>query len=141
MNRCITLDNIYFTGYASVFGVVDIQNDCIMPYAFYNNLLTCQQVRLLFEHDPSQIIGTAIAKEDKHGLYIEGNITMRGRKGIYVQDLIKRFKLNYMSIGYVTKNSYIKDNIRHVTDASLHEVSLVSKPANNYAKIQSVQYT
>ena len=48
-----------FSGYASLFGEVDLGNDLVMPGAFRDSLRTrgAQGIKLLFQHDPNEPIG------------------------------------------------------------------------------------
>jgi phage head maturation protease len=48
-----------FSGYASIFGEVDLGQDLVMPGAFHESLRLrgVQGVKLLFQHDPNEPIG------------------------------------------------------------------------------------
>ena len=45
-----------FSGYASVFNIVDKQNDLILPGAFKKNL-SKNKIKLLWQHNPGEPIG------------------------------------------------------------------------------------
>jgi len=63
------------SGYASLFGQIDLGKDVIEPGAFKRSLNTrgAQGVRMLFQHDPAEPIGSwATIREDARGLYVEG---------------------------------------------------------------------
>src|SRR6218665_3390353 len=64
-----------FSGYASVFGEVDLGKDRIERGAFLNSLVErgAPGVRMLYQHDPNEPIGAWKAiREDARGLYVEG---------------------------------------------------------------------
>lgn len=67
-------ENGVFSGYASVFNIVDKQNDLILPGAFKSNL-NKSQIKLLWQHNPSEPIGniTDICENDI-GLYITAHL-------------------------------------------------------------------
>jgi hypothetical protein len=64
-----------FSGYASVFGEVDLGKDAIERGAFRKSLAergACG-VRMLFQHDPAEPIGAwKTIREDSRGLFVEG---------------------------------------------------------------------
>jgi HK97 family phage prohead protease len=49
-------ENGVFSGYASVFNIVDKQNDLILPGAFKKNL-SKNKIKLLWQHNPGEPIG------------------------------------------------------------------------------------
>ena len=63
-----------FSGYASLFGEVDLGKDAIAPGAVETSILKrgTSGVRMLWQHDANEPIGvwTAI-REDERGLYVE----------------------------------------------------------------------
>ena len=66
-----------FSGYAIVFGQVDLGQDLVMPGAFRESLSTrdARGVKLLFQHDPNEPIGVWLELgEDGRGLFAEGRL-------------------------------------------------------------------
>src|SRR5690606_17852466 len=64
-----------FSGYASLFGEVDLGKDAIAPGAFAKSLARRGPagVRMLFQHDPAEPLGRwRTIREDERGLYVEG---------------------------------------------------------------------
>jgi phage head maturation protease len=64
-----------FSGYASVFGEVDLGKDAIERGAFRKSLAErgAGGVRVRFQHDPAEPIGAwKTIREDSRGLYVEG---------------------------------------------------------------------
>ncbi len=67
-----------FSGYASVFGEVDLGKDAIERGAFRKSLAErgAGGVRMLFQHDPAELIGAWKTIEDSRGLYVEGMLAV-----------------------------------------------------------------
>jgi hypothetical protein len=67
-----------FSGYASVFGEVDLGKDAIERGAFRKSLAErgAGGVRMLFQHDPAEPIGAWKTIEDSRGLYVEGMLAV-----------------------------------------------------------------
>lgn len=132
-----------FAGYASVFGVVDSQNDVIMKGAFTHTLKKRRgEVKLLWQHQVDEPIGVfTLIREDSHGLYVEGRLLLDLQRGIEAYSLLKNTAINGLSIGYtVVSAGYNSDNnIRLITEVELWEVSLVTFPANEAATVTSVK--
>lgn len=64
-----------FSGYASLFGTVDLGQDLVMPGAFRESLSSrgARGVKLLFQHDPNEPIGVWLEiAEDNKGLFARG---------------------------------------------------------------------
>lgn len=92
-------------------------------------------VRLLSQHDHKAILarttsGTLELKSDDRGLWFSAKLpdTSIGRD---TQELLKRGDLSSMSFGFqATKEVWSKNNtLRTVTDARIHEISVVTDPA------------
>lgn len=68
-----------FSGYAAIFTERDLGNDVIAPGAFARSLERrgAANIRMLFQHDPDQPIGTWQAvREDGRGLYVTGRLAL-----------------------------------------------------------------
>lgn len=136
-------ENGAFSGYASVFGIVDSQNDLIMKGAFSNTLKKRGgEVRLLWQHQVDEPIGVfALIREDSHGLYVEGKLLLDLQRGSEAYSLLKNGAINGLSIGYTVKSAgYSSDHyIRLINEVELWEISLVTFPANEGAVVTSVK--
>lgn len=69
-----------FSGYASLFGVADLANDVVEFCALSKTLElhSSRPVRMLFQHDPDQVIGRWLTlRQDEKGLYVEQKTCMR----------------------------------------------------------------
>jgi len=136
-----------FEGYASVFNVVDKVHDKIAPGAFRESLAAHRKSGrlppLLWQHNTQEPIGAwREMREDNHGLYVKGDLFVNDialAKEAY--KLLKENVVSGLSIGYHTQESYReqKSGVRVLTKLDLLEVSLVTFPANEMARVSSVK--
>lgn len=136
-----------FTGYGSVFGNVDGGGDIVEKGAFAASLerLKAQGrvVPVLWQHKTDEPIGDwSDLSEDEHGLKGDGNlwidvapyarIAHRGMKAGAVTGL---------SIGYIVKNETYdhKSGITILHEVDLKEISLVTFPMNDLARVDAVK--
>ncbi|MCH2038402.1 MAG: HK97 family phage prohead protease [Rickettsiales bacterium] len=147
---CFSVKNLdrngVFTGYASVFNVVDNHNDVILKGAFEGSIKNMSQsktrIKMLWQHDTKEPVGVFnLIKEDEQGLYVEGKLLLDLVKGREVYALLKSGAIEGLSIGYNPTNfSYDEvTGVRYISDIDLREISLVTFPANEQAKIMSVK--
>lgn len=136
-----------FEGYASVFNVTDGAGDSIAPGAFEKSLSRLQSddrpPPMLWQHDMKEPIGAwQEIYEDGHGLFVRG--------ALFVDDIIKAkeaYKLmrenvvTGLSIGYraVQSRRDEETGVRVLTEIDLLEISLVTFPANDRARISAVK--
>lgn len=140
----------HFTGYGSTFGNVDSDADIIAPGAFSKSLADLrsngQMPAMLFGHDRNRPIGDYLeAKEDNHGLWLEGQLWVDGAHPVADSLTARRMMKGPggagLSIGFwVRKDEYdATREIRTITDAKLVEVSVVTFPANELARTSGVK--
>lgn len=135
-------DQGIFTGHASVFGVVDLDNDVVEPGAFAESIATgtaAAGVLIFGQHDDrKEPLGRSMElREDATGLFVKGQISDTAMGRDYRQ-LIKDGVLDQMSIGYVAQEYDVDtNNVRHLRKVDLLEISIVNYPANTEAKIES----
>jgi HK97 family phage prohead protease len=133
-------------GYASLFGALDQARDMVMPGAFK---LTLQQrglrrVPMLFQHDPSEPIGIWLElREDWRGLWARGRLIPEVTRARELYALLKAGALDGLSIGYRTQRGHIdpKTRIRRLHQVDLWEISLVTFPLLDGARIDAVKQT
>lgn len=146
-----------FNGYGAVFGNVDAYGDVISPGAFADTLAashkTGQWPAMLLQHggwgmgseDMTPIGIWTELSEDGHGLKVEGKLadTPRGREAYALLKMDPRPAINGLSIGYIAKEfaqrSKPEEPRRTLKKVDLHEVSLVTFPANGKARITGVK--
>lgn len=145
-----------FTGYGSVFDTIDSYGDTITKGAFKQTLkdwkVKTKLPKLLLQHGGGFFGGGADdmvpigkwdeMKEDDHGLFVRGHLfdldTDRA-KAVYAA--MKEQELDGLSIGFRTKKwKYDEEtDIRTLTEIDLWEVSLVTFPANDPARVSSLK--
>lgn len=137
-------DDGVIEGYGSVFGNVDNGGDKVMPGAFIEGLAAGKRagrtVKMLWNHDPSQPIGVwEDLAEDAKGLWGKGRLVLDVPKAREVHALMKAGAISGLSIGYRTKYSELEGNVRLLKAVDLYEISPVTFPMNERAKVTSVK--
>ena len=130
-----------FEGYASIFNMVDYDGDIVRRGAFAESLRKRMPV-LLWQHDTKAPIGKFTSvKEDAKGLKVQGQLSMKGQ-GLEAYDLLKLGALDGLSVGFVAKEAERdpKTGARIITKADLMEISLVTFPANDMARVEQVKH-
>lgn len=133
-------------GYGSVFDVRDNYDDVIAAGAFAVSLAGHKSEgtmpAMLWQHDASEPIGIWTEMvEDANGLRIKGKLALDTTRGKEAHALLKMGALNGLSIGFMSKQwAYDRDTeVRTLTEIDLWEVSLVTFPANQKARITNVK--
>lgn len=129
-----------FAGYASVFGGVDSYGDTILRGAYESTLRSNGKPKMFFNHDAWGLpIGKWLsAKEDDHGLLVEGELTLGMTQAENVRAALKHGTIDGLSIGYYLKKGDYEetDNGRVIKKVSnLVEVSVVTFPADTAARV------
>lgn len=132
-----------FSGYASVFDVIDYYDDEIVRGAFAKSIAEKMPV-MLWQHDSAEPIGVYESiREDDIGLWIEGRLLLDLEKGREACILLKNQAIRGLSIGFVPilwewENRESR-RIRVLKEIDLWEVSLVTFPANPKALVDDVK--
>ena len=140
-------DSGAFTGYGSVFGVKDSYSDIVIKGAFTNSLNQWKEKgrlpALLWQHKMDEPIGYYTKMiEDDNGLYVEGQLLIDDDPLAKRAHAHMRAKsLSGLSIGYVLNDyDYDKEKSAFILkDIDLWEVSVVTFPANDEARIDNVK--
>jgi len=141
-------DDGMFEGYGSVFGVEDSYGEIVAAGAFSESLdeLAAKKriVPVLWQHRSDQPIGTyAEISEDDHGLFVKGQLLISAvGQAAEAHALLKAGAVSGLSIGYWVRESSFdeKTNIRTLTKLDLVEVSLVTFPACDDARVEAVKF-
>lgn len=135
-----------FEGYGSVFGVRDSYNESVEPGAFVESLVKHKQAGtfplMLWQHDPWSPIGVwDDMAEDKKGLWVKGHLLEGIQKADEARILLKAGAIQGLSIGYGEIDTEQSQNggPRKLMKLSLREVSIVSFPANQRARVESIK--
>lgn len=140
-------DDGTFTGYGSVFGVEDAYKEVVAPGAFADSLKDIKAkgrpVPVLWQHSTRDPIGVyEELKEDKTGLYVKGRLLIEHLPlAKQAHALMQAGAVSGLSIGYLVRESSFdeKTGIRTLTKLELMEISIVTFPANEDARIDAVK--
>lgn len=137
-------DTGIFKGYASVYNIGDSHKDIVKPGAFDRALKesTAQGrwPKMLWQHDPAQPIGVwTHMQSDAQGLLVEGRLFLNLQKGHEAYTLLKEGVVDGLSIGYEPAKAHRQGKHRILEDITLHEISLVTFPSNESARILHVK--
>lgn len=136
-----------FSGYGSVFDVVDSYNEIVAPGAFSKSLAELASsgavLPVLWNHRSDEPIGKYTnLTEDSRGLKVEGELMVEAvARAKEVAALVDAGIVSGLSIGYFVKDySYDEEtNIITLTELKLREISIVTFPANGDARIETIK--
>lgn len=127
-------------GYGSIFENVDNGGDIVARGAFSASLQSGRKVKMLMQHDPDRVVGIwDDLTEDERGLRVKGRLLTNIARGAEAHELAKSGAIDGLSIGYRTVKSMDRNGKRVILQADLWEVSLVTFPMNELAKIDAVK--
>jgi uncharacterized protein len=143
-------------GYGSVFNNIDSYGDIVAPGAFkktISDVMTGAKAwpAMLLQHGDDTSAGRSpigiwtSMEEDSTGLRLQGKLAIKTRRGSEAYELLKmrpRAALNGLSIGYRAKNYTIHKTgpvKRTLTEIELVECSLVTFPADKFARVVGVK--
>lgn len=139
-------DDGTFEGYGSIFGVKDSYDEIVAPGAFTESLTSLKSAgrmpALLWQHRSGEPIGVYTEmEEDPVGLKVRGRLALKTARGAEAHELLRMKALSGLSIGFVTReDSYDRvTGIRTLKRVDLWEVSLVTFPANDAARVSAVK--
>lgn len=127
-----------FQGYASVWGRVDSYGDTVLKGAFVDSLKE-RRPMMLFGHSPGRVPGKWIDyEEDDKGLKVTGELTPGHSEAKDIGASLKHGALNGLSIGGYTMDWEAKaDGGRVIKSFDLYEISIVSMPAEQEARVET----
>jgi HK97 family phage prohead protease len=133
-----------FSGYASLFGRVDLGRDVVERGAFARSLEKrgAAGIRMLFQHDPATPIGSwQEVHEDARGLFVRGQLALDSARAREVHALMRGRALDGLSIGFrtVRARKEAKSGVRRILEADLWEISVVTFPMLPEARVDSVK--
>jgi len=143
-----------FSGYGAVFGNVDHCGDVILPGAFSDTIKQAKDSghwpSLLIQHGMTVTMDLPGGiwhdmKEDPIGLYMEGELakTELGKDVYTLMKMTPRPAINGLSIGYIpiewTNRTKPDEPRRTLKKVNLMEVSLVTFPANEKARVTNIK--
>lgn len=132
-----------FSGYASIFGNVDLGGDIVERGAFKEFVKNAAgNVVVLWQHMVKQPIGVAAVKQDDKGLAFEGQLVMEDAQARAANAHFKAGSVNGMSIGYdvLPGGAEIKESgVRILKALKLYEISAVTFGMNPLARIEDAK--
>lgn len=137
----------FFSGYGSVYNVIDAYNERVAPGAFANSLRTwASRGRLppaLWQHRSAEPVGPFTKMiEDERGLYVEGQLLVDDvQRAREARALMQAKAVDGLSIGF---NSIVEEwdkeqGLITLKEIDLWEVSIVTFPANQDSLITEVR--
>lgn len=133
-----------FSGYASVFDVIDYFDDVILRGAFEKSISEKKPV-MLWQHDSDEPIGVYESiTEDDIGLWVNGRLLLDLERAKEAYILLKNQAIRGLSIGFVPtlwewETRENNRRIRLLKEVDLWEISLVTFPANPKALVDDVK--
>lgn len=136
-----------FVGYGSIFGNVDAYREIVEEGAFSASIAEIEasgrSLPILWNHNSSEPLGyyTSLEQDDKglkvRGCLLSGEVSRAGE----IWALLKAGAISGLSIGYYIKgDSYDEETrIRTLTELKLREISLVTFPANDEARVETIK--
>lgn len=133
-----------FAGYASLFGALDLGRDIVERGAFARSIRArgAAGIRMLYQHDPGEPIGRWIEiREDERGLFVRGQLAGGVARAREVLSLMKDGALDGLSIGFraVRARADARSGVRHILEADLWEISVVTFPMQPGARVERVK--
>ncbi len=128
-------------GYASLWGVADLNGDVVQAGAFADSLAKtgAEGVRMLNQHDARAPVGVwEQIIEDARGLFVRGRIEDWSAEARFAGALSRAGALDGLSIGYRTARARRQGRLRVLSAVELWEVSLVTFPMLPWARFSSV---
>ncbi len=133
-----------FEGYASLFNIVDLGRDLVLPGAFKDSLSVRKpgSVKMLWQHDAAQVIGSwTRIFEDHKGLKVSGQLNLAVAKAREVYALMLEGAVDGLSIGFRAQaaNKDPATGIRRLAKLDLWEISVVTFPMLPAARVEQVK--
>jgi HK97 family phage prohead protease len=127
-----------FTGYASVYAVLDEVGDIVERGAFARTLNASSERPVYLEHRTP--VGVAKLSDSPKGLQVDGQLSIDSQAGRDAYILLRDRVIRALSIGYkAVRETFDGQGVRHLWELKLFEVSLTGVPANEAAVITSVK--
>lgn len=133
-----------FEGYASVFNVVDLGRDVVLPGAFKESLARkgAGSIKMLWQHEAAQLVGVWLSiHEDHYGLKVRGRLNLAVARAREIHALMNEGAVDGLSIGFRTlKATRERQNgLRHLAKLDLWEISIVTFPMLPQARVEAVK--
>ncbi|MDQ8027205.1 MAG: HK97 family phage prohead protease [Brevundimonas sp.] len=131
MTEVVADAGLLIEGYASLWGVADLNRDVVARGAFANSLAKTGAggVRMLHQHEGRAIVGVwEHLQEDERGLFVRGRIRDWSAEARFAGALARAGAMDALSIGFRAVRARREGALRVLTEVDLWEVSLVTFP-------------
>lgn len=135
-----------FSGYASLFEVIDSDGDIMAKGCFRATIAAARKAKrppkMLWQHNRTEPIGVwTDLTEDEKGLRVEGRLVLETELGAKAYALMKAGALDGLSVGFNIIKA-VRDaakNARRIIEVDLREISLVTFGAMPGALVDGVK--
>jgi len=134
-----------FTGILSAYGNVDYGNDVVEQGAYKKTLAENRSIKMLWQHDPNEVIGVLSLQDSPDGLMVEGKLNLddsvpRAKQAYSTMKFLASKGLTMgLSIGYEVIKREIKEGVRYLKELRLREGSIVTEPMNPLCMVTDVK--
>jgi uncharacterized protein len=133
-------------GFASVFGGIDSYGDSVLPGAFAASL-TAHSAKntspaMLWSHQTDAPVGRwEQLAETSRGLHVQGRLNLKTQAGRDAFEHLRAGDITGLSIGYrvAPGGSERRGDVTALKALDLHEISLVTLPADGNARVTAVK--
>lgn len=139
-------DSGTFSGYGSVFNVKDSYDEIVAPGSFTASLAAQKAIgrlpAMLWQHRSAEPLGVYTSmEEDAVGLRVEGQIALSTVRGAEAHALLKMGAISGLSIGFIPREDSFDrvTGIKTLKRVDLMEISLVTFPANDAARVSGIK--
>jgi HK97 family phage prohead protease len=133
-------DEGHIEGLAAGYGNVDFGGDVMLRGSISKSLASQTEIPMLMYHKHDRPAGVWTEfKEVDEGLLVKGQLALGTNDGDQAHALLKRRALKGLSVGLNNVKAKFVGVNRHIHEANLHEISLVSVPMNARTKVLSVK--
>ena len=133
-------DEGHIEGLAAGYGNVDFGGDVMLPGSISKSIENKSRIPMLMAHDHKRPVGVwTELSEQSDGLSVKGRFAMSTSAGKEAYALVKDGAIGGLSVGMHNVKSRMVGRARHIYEAMLHEVSLVTVPMNERTQILSVK--
>lgn len=133
---------VAIAGYASLWGVADLDGDVVARGAFADSLARtgAAGVKMLHQHEARALVGVwDTVVEDDRGLFVRGRILDGSAEARFAAALARAGALDGLSIGFRAARARREGRLRVLSAVALWEVSLVTFPMLPGARFGVVQ--
>lgn len=129
MTAAVVDGGLAIAGYASLWGVADLNGDVVPRGAFAASLAKTGAggVRMLHQHEGRAAVGVWDEMvEDERGLFVRGRIMDWSAEARFASALSRAGALDGLSIGFRSSRARREGRLRVLVEVELWEVSLVT---------------